>query len=142
MGCILSRMGLLDLTQPTSQLTHFKPKWTMVDIEKLKELGYSRDYIGRELTSPDQLVELLMQDVMIPLGAAKHLLNVAKFIDEELVKIYGLEPFYNTSSVEDLIGHLIVGLAPHTSVGIIGRIIGFTDSQVCLASPIWHVCKT
>jgi DNA polymerase II large subunit len=108
----------------------------MASIEKLKELGYSRDYLGRELTSPDQLVELLMQDVMIPLDSAKHLLNVAKFIDEELVKLYGLEPFYNTSSVEDLIGHLIVGLAPHTSVGIIGRIIGFTDSQVCLASPI------
>jgi DNA polymerase II large subunit len=26
-------------------------------------------------------------------------------------------------------------------VGIIGRIIGFTDSQVCLASPIWHSAK-
>jgi DNA polymerase II large subunit len=113
----------------------------MASIKKLKELGYSRDYLGRELTSPDQLVELLMQDVMIPLDSAKHLLNVAKFIDEELVKLYGLEPFYNTSSVEDLIGHLIVGLAPHTSVGIIGRIIGFTDSQVCLASPIWHSAK-
>ena len=91
---------------------------------------------------PDQLVELLMQDVVIPLDAAKHLLHVAKFIDEELVKLYGLEPFYNASSVEDLIGHLIVGLAPHTSVGIIGRIIGFTDSQVCLASSCLALCKT
>ena len=89
----------------------------------------------------DQIIELLMQDVIIPLDAAKHLLNVAKFVDEELVKLYGLEPFYNASSVEDLIGHLIVGLAPHTSVGIIGRIIGFTNSQVCLASPIWHSAK-
>jgi DNA polymerase II large subunit len=140
-GLYTFKDGTIRFDSTNEPLTHFKPKWTMVDIEKLKELGYSRDYIGRELTSPDQLVELLMQDVMIPLGAAKHLLNVAKFIDEELVKIYGLEPFYNTSSVEDLIGHLIVGLAPHTSVGIIGRIIGFTDSQVCLASPIWHAAK-
>ena len=82
-----------------------------------------------------------MQDVVIPLDSAKHLLNVAKFIDEELVKLYGLEPFYNASSVEDLVGHLTVGLAPHTSVGIVGRIIGFTNSQVCLASPVWHSAK-
>jgi DNA polymerase II large subunit len=82
-----------------------------------------------------------MQDIVLPLDCAKHLLNVANFIDEELVKLYGLEPFYNSSSVEDLIGHLIVGLAPHTSVGIIGRIIGFTNSQVCLAHPVWHSAK-
>ena len=66
---------------------------------------------------------------------------MAKFIDEELVKLYGCEPIYNASSLDDLIGHLIIGLAPHTSVGIIGRIIGFTESQVCLASPIWHSAK-
>ncbi|MFL6323184.1 MAG: DNA polymerase II large subunit [Nitrososphaeraceae archaeon] len=133
--------GTIRFDATNEPLTHFKPQWVMVSIEKLRELGYNRDYLGIELTSTDQLVELLMQDVIIPLDAAKHLLNVAKFIDEELVKLYGFEPFYNASSLEDLIGHLIVGLAPHTSVGIIGRIIGFTDSQVCLASPIWHSAK-
>src|SRR6187200_2095699 len=126
--------GTIRFDATNEPLTHFKPKWTMASIERLRELGYNKDYLGMNLTLPDQLVELLMQDILVPLEAAKHLLNVAKFIDEELVKLYGLEPFYNTSSVEDLIGHLIVGLAPHTSVGIIGRIIGFTDSQVCLAS--------
>jgi len=45
------------------------------------------------------------------------------------------------NSIDDLIGHLIVGLAPHTSVGIIGRVIGFVNSQVCLGSPIWHSAK-
>jgi DNA polymerase II large subunit len=133
--------GTIRFDATNEPLTHFKPRWTMVSIEKLRELGYNRDYLGIELMSTDQLIELLMQDVIIPLDAAKHLLNAAKFIDEELVKLYGFEPFYNASSLEDLIGHLIVGLAPHTSVGIIGRIIGFTDSQVCLASPIWHSAK-
>ena len=133
--------GTIRFDATNEPLTHFKPNWIMASVEKLRELGYSRDYLGRELTLSDQLVELLMQDVIIPLDGAKHLLDVAKFIDEELVKLYGLEPFYNASSVGDLIGHLIVGLAPHTSVGIIGRIVGFTDSQVCLASPIWHSAK-
>jgi len=140
-GLYVFKDGTIRFDATNEPLTHFKPKWTMISIEKLRELGYNRDHLGMELTSTDQLVELLMQDVIIPLDAAKHLLNVAKFIDEELVKLYGLEPFYNASSLEDLVGHLIVGLAPHTSVGIIGRIIGFTDSQVCLASPIWHSAK-
>ena len=133
--------GTVRFDATNEPLTHFKPDWTMSSIQKLKELGYTRDYLGRELVSTDQLVELLMQDVVLPLDCSKHLLNVANFIDEELVKLYGLEPFYNSFSVEDLIGHLIVGLAPHTSVGIVGRIIGFTNSQVCLAHPVWHSAK-
>lgn len=133
--------GTIRFDATNEPLTHFKPKWIMTDPDKLKKLGYTKDYLGRELVSSDQLAELLMQDIIIPLDSAKHLLNVAKFIDEELVKLYGCEPIYNASSIDDLIGHLIVGLAPHTSVGIIGRIIGFTESQVCLASPIWHSAK-
>jgi len=133
--------GTIRFDATNEPLTHFKPKWIMTNIEKLKELGYTRDYLDHELTSSNQLVELLMQDVVIPIDCAKHLLNVAKFVDEELVKVYHLEPCYNASSIEDLIGQLVVGLAPHTSVGVVGRIIGFTNSQVCLASPIWHSAK-
>lgn len=133
--------GTIRFDATNEPLTHFKPKWTMISIEKLRELGYTRDYLDKELVSSDQLVELLMQDILIPLDCAKHLLNVAKYVDGELVKLYGLEPFYNAASIEDLIGSLIIGLAPHTSVGVVGRIIGFTNSQICLASPIWHSAK-
>jgi DNA polymerase II large subunit len=133
--------GTIRFDATNEPLTHFKPAWISASIEKLRELGYTHDYLGRDLTSTDQIVELMMQDVIIPGTSAKHLVNVAKFIDEELVKLYDLEPFYNISSLYDLVGHLIVGLAPHTSVGIVGRIIGFADSQVCLASPIWHSAK-
>ena len=133
--------GTIRFDATNEPLTHFKPKWLTTSINKLRELGYTKDYLGKELMFADQLLELLMQDLIIPATSAMHLLNVAKFIDEELVKLYGLEPFYNASSIEDLIGQIIVGLAPHTSVGIVGRIIGFSNSQVCLASPIWHSAK-
>jgi DNA polymerase II large subunit len=133
--------GTIRFDATNEPLTHFKPKWFTTGIKKLKDLGYTKDHVGREIVGTDQLIELFMQDIIIPVESAKYLVNVSKFIDEELVKIYGLEPFYNVTSLEDLTGHLIVGLAPHTSVGIIGRIIGFTDSQVCLASPIWHSAK-
>jgi DNA polymerase II large subunit len=133
--------GTIRFDATNEPLTHFKPAWISVSIDKLRELGYTHDYLGKDLTSPDQIVELMMQDVIIPHGSAKHLVNAAKYIDEELVKLYDLESFYSLSSLDGLVGHLIVGLAPHTSVGIVGRIIGFADSQVCLASPIWHSAK-
>src|ERR687898_27437 len=133
--------GTIRFDATNEPLTHFKPVWIMTNIERIKKLGYSRDYNDRDLTSSDQLIELLLQDIVLPLDCAEHLVNVAKFVDDELVKVYHLEPYYGISTIEDLIGHLIVGLAPHTSVGIIGRIIGFTKSQVCLASPIWHSAK-
>jgi DNA polymerase II large subunit len=40
-----------------------------------------------------------------------------------------------------MIGHLVIGLAPHTSAGVIGRIIGVTDARVCFAHPLWHNIK-
>ncbi len=133
--------GTIRFDATNEPLTHFKPVWISVSIDKLRELGYTHDYLGKDLTSPDQIVELMLQDVIIPRGSAQHLVNAAKYIDEELVKLYDLESFYSLSSLDGLVGHLIVGLAPHTSVGIVGRIIGFDDSQVCLASPIWHSAK-
>lgn len=133
--------GTIRYDATNEPLTHFKPEWIMTNKEKLKELGYSRDYLGKDLTSDDQLIEMFIQDVILPLDTAEHLLKVAKYIDNELVKLYKLEPFYNASTIEDLIGHIVIGLAPHTSVGIVGRIIGYTNSQVCLASPMWHSAK-
>jgi DNA polymerase II large subunit len=133
--------GTIRFDATNEPLTHFKPVWIGASVDKLKELGYTRDHQGRELASPDQLVELMMQDVVIPRDSARHLVNTAKFIDDELTRLYDCEPFYNVKRIDDLIGHMVVGLAPHTSVGVMGRIIGFSDSQVCLASPIWHSAK-
>ena len=122
-------------------LTHFKPNQIGVPIERLKVLGYDVDIHGRPLVDGEQIVELFVQDVILPIEAAEHLLKVAKFIDELLTKFYGLESVYNFKDKEDLIGCLIVGLAPHTSVGVLGRVIGFTNTQVCYAHPYWHSAK-
>ncbi|MFX1565149.1 MAG: DNA polymerase II large subunit, partial [Promethearchaeota archaeon] len=56
-------------------------------------------------------------------------------------QVYGLDPFYNLQTPEDLVGHLVIGLAPHTSAGVVGRIIGFTPLRVCYAHPFWHAAK-
>ena len=133
--------GTIRYDATNEPLTHFKPKWIMTNVDKLRKLGYSKDFHGKDLSNEDQLLEIFIQDVILPIDTANHLLQVSKYIDKELLKLYKLEPFYNASCIEDLIGHIIIGLAPHTSVGIIGRIIGYTNSQVCLASPMWHSAK-
>ncbi|HEU5172135.1 MAG TPA: DNA polymerase II large subunit, partial [Nitrososphaeraceae archaeon] len=133
--------GTIRYDATNEPLTHFKPKWIMTNVDKLRKLGYSKDFYGKDLSNEDQLLEIFIQDVVLPIDTANHLLRVSKYIDKELLKLYKLEPFYNATSIEDLIGHIIIGLAPHTSVGIIGRIIGYTNSQVCLASPMWHSAK-
>jgi DNA polymerase II large subunit len=52
-----------------------------------------------------------------------------------------MDPFYKVTNIDDLIGHLVVGLAPHTSAGIIGRIIGFSPARAIYAHPYWHSSK-
>ncbi|MEM2115438.1 MAG: DNA polymerase II large subunit [Candidatus Woesearchaeota archaeon] len=126
-------------------LTHFKPKELIgVTIEKLRELGYMKDIYGNELTNPDQIVELKPLDIILSADipgiecADEFLIRVCKFVDEELSKVYNLEPYYNVSRREDLIGKLVIGLAPHTSAGTIGRIIGFAKIQGLIAHPLFH----
>ena len=122
-------------------LTHFRPAEIGISVEKLRELGYERDYKGAELKNENQIVELKPQDVILPKNGAEYLLRVANFIDDLLVKFYGMEPFYNAKSIEDLIGHLVIGLAPHTSAGVLGRIIGFSDVLAGYAHPYFHAAK-
>ncbi len=122
-------------------LTHFIPKEANVSIEKLKELGYVKDYLGNELTDENQILELNVQDIIVPKDSVTYLYRVSKFLDAELEKIYGLKSYYNLEKAEEIIGQLIVGLAPHTSAGTIGRIVGFTDTKVVYAHPYFHAAK-
>lgn len=122
-------------------LTHFTPKEIGVDIEKLKELGYKKDCYGRDLVSDDQILELKVQDIIISEDCASYLMKVANFVDDLLEKYYGLPRFYNVKKKEDLVGHLVAALAPHTSAAIVGRIIGFTKASACYAHPYFHAAK-
>ena len=116
-------------------ITHFYPKEIHVSVEKLREMGYDKDYLGNELVSDEQLVELKHQDIIINTKGLEYLYKVANFIDELLVRFYKMEPFYNLKKPEDLIGHLVITLSPHTSCGVLSRIIGYTDARVGLAHP-------
>ena len=122
-------------------LTHFRPREMSVSVERLRRLGYLRDYLGNELTNEDQVVELMVQDIILPAGGIEYMIRSTKFVDELLQKFYNMPPYYKAETKEDLLGQLVLGLAPHTSAGIVGRIVGFTNANVGFAHPFWHAAK-
>ena len=140
-GLTVFKDGTIRFDATNSPLTHFKPSWIGTSISVLKELGYTHDINGNPIENSDQIIEIRTQDVIIPNDCGRYLVATCKYIDDLLSKLYDKEKYYNVKTKEQLIGHLIIGLAPHTSVGIVGRIIGFTETHVCFATPNWHSAK-
>jgi len=135
------RDGTARFDATDAPLTHFTPKEIGVPVSRLRELGYVIDYDGAPLVSEDQILELKVQDVIVPENGADYLLRVGRFVDDCLERMYNLPRYYNFHTQEDVIGELVIGLAPHTSAGIIGRLVGFTNASVCYAHPYWHAAK-
>jgi len=132
-----------DMTQ--LPITHFKPIEVGTSIEKLIELGYYVDVLGKPLEIESQILELKPQDIILPqceespdVGAGDVMLNTSKFVDDELELLYKEPRIMGVKSVKDLAGHLTIVLAPHTSAGIVGRIVGFSKTQGLLAHPLLH----
>lgn len=129
-------------------VTHFKPKEVQVSVEKLVSIGYNKDIKGKPLEDPNQILEIKPQDIIIPCcpdspdeTADEVLFRTAKYVDELLVNLYNEKPVYNLKTKEDLVGQLVIGLAPHTSAGTLGRIVGFSKSQSFLAHPLMHAAQ-
>jgi DNA polymerase II large subunit len=116
-------------------LTHFIPREAGISVAVARRLGYAKDAHSQPLERDDQVLELRPQDVLIAKSCGEYLVRVARFVDDLLEKLYGLPRFYNASSAEDLLGQLVVTLAPHTSGGVLARIVGFTRAQACFAHP-------
>ncbi|MFH0875705.1 MAG: DNA polymerase II large subunit [archaeon] len=144
-GVFVNKDGTTRYDMIELPITHFKPKETQTPIEKLITLGYKKDIYGSSLISDEQVLEIKPQDMILPDcpdSPDEHcgdvLFNVANFIDDLLVNLYGLEPYYNLKSKEELVGHYVIGLAPHTSAGTVGRIIGFSKTQGMFTHPLFH----
>jgi len=122
-------------------LTHFTPAEVGVGVEWLRGLGYAHDMHGEPLESPDQMLELKVQDIVLPEDCGDYLVKASMFVDDLLTLFYGVEPYYQIKERGQVVGQLIQGLAPHTSATIIGRVIGYTTTRVCYAHPLWHAAK-
>ena len=111
-------------------VTHFLTSEIRLPDKKAIEMGYEQG-----------MNEIFTQDLIIPWDSAEYLFRVSKFVDDLLVKYYEMEPYYRCENPEDLIGHIVIGLAPHTSGGIAGRIIGFSNVNAGYAHPFYHAAK-
>ena len=101
-GLTVFKDGTVRFDATNSPLTQFKPSWIGTSIEKLKELGYFQDIDGKPLENSDQIIELRMQDVIIPYDSGNYLVSTCKYIDVLLEKFYGKSPFYNVKNTEGI----------------------------------------
>jgi len=134
-GVSVFKEGTCRFDATNAMITHFYPNEIGTSVAKLKTMGYVTDAYGKELTSEDQLVELMPHDMIVSDHCLEYMSDVAAFIDDMLVKLYGMKPFYNLKEDGDLIGHLVITLSPHTSCGIASRIVGTTKAHVCFGHP-------
>ncbi len=123
------RFDMVDIT-----MTHFKPKEIGITVKQARELGY-------DVQNDYDVVELRPQDVVIPRNCMESLFNTTKYLDDLLATLYSMDRFYNCETPEDLVGHLIMGIAPHTSGAILARIIGFADIKGHYGHPFFHAAK-
>ncbi len=131
-----SRFELLN-----APLTHFYPKEIGLTVEKARALGYTHDAEGKPLEKDNQLVEMFVQDIVVNEGCGEWLLRNTRFVDDLLSKFYKLQPYYHAKTPQDIIGQLVIGLAPHTSAGIIARVIGYTKTRLGWGHPYFVMCK-
>lgn len=141
----VNKDGTIRYDMTEMPLTHFRPAEVGTSVAKLRELGYSKDIYGAELTKDDQLLELLPHDIVLPScpvtpdeRADTVFLSVTRFLDDELEKLYEQPRFFNASKREDVVGALVACMSPHTSAAAVGRIVGFSQVQALLASPYIH----
>ena len=136
--------GTLRYDMMNLPLTHFRPREIGLTVERARELGYLHDHLGAELATDDQLCELRVQDLIVARRGGPWLLKVARFVDDELTRLYHQPAYYNLpdgAQPEALIGQLLIGLSPHTSAGVLCRLIGFTDARAQYGHPYFHTAK-
>ncbi|MFH0752121.1 MAG: DNA polymerase II large subunit [archaeon] len=144
-GLNIFKEGTIRFDMTETVCTHFKPKEIGTSVARLKEIGYTYDVYGKELTEDNQTLELKAQDIILPgnegakdEGADKVIINICGFLDELLLRFYGLPAYYNVKTKEDIIGHLTAVMSPHTASCMVARIIGFSRTQGFMAHPLLH----
>lgn len=140
-GVFVYKDGTIRADATDIPLTHFTCKEIDTPVEKILALGYDLDIYGKPITDENQIIEIKVQDVLLTHHLGDYFVNVANFVDDELEYLYHQPRFYKVKDKYDLVGQYMVGLAPHTSAGIIGRLIGFTHAESGYAHPYWHAAK-
>jgi len=140
-GLYVFRDGTIRYEALNATITQFRPIELNLTVEKVKELGYIIDYQGKEIKDENQVIDIFPQDIIISDHTADYFLKITKFIDDLLEKFYKKEKIFNYKERDEIIGELVIGLAPHTSAGIVGRILGFSKARLCFGHPFFITAK-
>ena len=141
-GIHVNKDGTIRYDMTDVPLTHFRPREIGLSVEKSHRSSVtSGTPMDMPLTDGEQVCELRVQDIVPAKVCGDYLVKVADFVDDELEKLYGQPRYYNAHTQGGLMGALAIGLAPHTSGGILCRIIGFTEAHVCYGHPFFHAAK-
>ncbi len=135
------RDGTIRYEALNATITQFKPIELNLTVEKVKELGYVNDYLEKEIKDENQIIDIFPQDIIISDHTAEYFLKITQFIDDLLEKFYKMPRMFNYKKKEEIIGELVIGLAPHTSAGIVGRILGFSKAKLCWGHPYFITAK-
>jgi len=141
-GIFVYKDGTTRFDQTNAPLSHFIPREIHLSLTDLKQLGYTHDINGNDIIDQDQMIELFPYDIIVSKTGGDFLVQLSNFLDDELVCLHQLSPYYRINSLKNLIGSLIVGLSPFSTVAIVGRVIGYTENEVVYAHPFWHQLKT
>lgn len=125
----VTKDGTIRVVAPNLATTHFTAKQLNLNIEDLHKLGYYKDQNNQDLVSESQIIPLKINDTIISKQTAVIYKRIANFLDELFLNYYSVkEKYYAIEELEDLIGHTIVMISPHTSSGIVNRIIGLMEN--------------
>ena len=120
----VNKDGTIRYDMTEMPLNHFRPREIGTNIERLKEMGYTRDIDEKPLEQENQILALLPHDIVLPAcsdsddePADETFMRVCAFVDDELERLYKLPRFYNLRSRSDLVGQLFVCIAPHICMG-------------------------
>ncbi len=144
-GLSVNKDGTIRYDATELPITHFKPIEIRTSVEKLKVMGYEKDVFGNNLENENQILEIFPHDIILPScpetkdeRADEVFFQMTKFVDHLLEKLYSLPKFYDLKTKEELAGQMVVCMAPHNCAGVVGRILGFSQTQSLLASPYMH----
>ncbi len=144
-GLNVNKDGTIRYDMTEMPITHFKAKEIGTSVEILRKMGYEKDIYGKELVNDEQILTIFPHDIILPScqdssdeRADDVFVKITKFVDDELEKLYELPRMYGAQKKEDLIGVLVVCIAPHICTASVGRLIGFSKTQALLASPYMH----
>jgi DNA polymerase II large subunit len=128
--------GVIKMSISNIALTHFKPIELNLTVNNVLNLGYTHDEKGEPITNVHQIIQLKIQDIILPSKFANYLLLITKFIDELLINYYKEESFYKYHKTEDLIGLNMATIAPHIMNGTCCRLIGFLPHNAYYSHPL------